>query len=143
MQIRTWEQADIPTLAEMEGRCFSDPWTEQMFADCLKLPVYHGFLAEEDGKIVGYALLIAVCEDADVGNIAVDLPFRGRGISKALMDVLLDKAKALGALQCFLEVRVSNVTAISLYRKYGFETYGVRKRYYADGEDAFVMKKSL
>lgn len=143
MQIRSWEQKDITKLAEMERRCFSDPWTEQMLADTLKLPVYHGFLVEEQGEILGYASLIVVCEDAEVGNIAVDLPFRGRGISKVLMDAMHQRARSLGATQCFLEVRVSNAVAISLYEKYGYEKYGVRAKYYADREDAFVMKKSL
>ena len=143
MQIRSWEQKDIPTLAEMERRCFSDPWTEQMLSDTLKLPVYHGFLAEEDGVILGYASLIVVCEDAEVGNIAVDIPFRGKGISKLLMDAMLLCAKSLGATHCFLEVRVSNTVAISLYEKYGYEKFGIRAKYYADGEDAFVMRKVL
>lgn len=143
MQVRSWEQKDITKLAEMERRCFSDPWTEQMLADTLKLPVYHGFLVEEQGEILGYASMIVVCEDAEVGNIAVDLPFRGRGLSKVLMDAMHERAKSLGATQCFLEVRVSNAVAISLYQKYGYEKYGVRAKYYADGEDAFVMKKSL
>lgn len=143
MQVRAWEQKDITKLAEMERRCFSDPWTEQMLADTLKLPVYHGFLVEEQGEILGYASMIVVCEDAEVGNIAVDLPFRGRGLSKVLMDAMHECAKSLGATQCFLEVRVSNAVAISLYEKYGYEKYGVRAKYYADGEDAFVMKKSL
>ncbi len=143
MRIRKWEEADISTLVETERRCFSDPWTEQMFSDCLKLPVYHCFLAEEDEKIVGYSVLIAVCEDADVANIAVDPPFRGKGIAKALMETMHGQAKSSGATQCFLEVRVSNVAAIALYRAYGYETCGLRKGYYADGEDAFVMKKTL
>ncbi len=143
MQIRAWEQKDITKLTEMEQRCFSDPWTEQMLADTLKLPVYHGFLVEEQGEILGYASLIVVCEDAEVGNIAVDLPFRGKGISKLLMDAMHERAKSLGATHCFLEVRVSNSVAISLYEKYGYEKFGIRSKYYADGEDAFVMKKSL
>lgn len=143
MQIRAWEQKDIPTLAEMEKRCFTDPWTEQMLSDTLKLPVYHGFLVEEEDKILGYASLIVVCEDAEVGNIAVDFPFRGKGISKLLMDAMLQRAKSLGATHCFLEVRVSNVVAIALYEKYGYEKFGIRAKYYADGEDAFVMRKVL
>lgn len=143
MQIRAWEQKDIPTLAEMEKRCFTDPWTEQMLSNTLKLPVYHGFLVEEEDKILGYASLIVVCEDAEVGNIAVDFPFRGKGISKLLMDAMLQRAKSLGATHCFLEVRVSNAVAIALYEKYGYEKFGIRAKYYADGEDAFVMRKVL
>ncbi len=141
--IREWTKEDIPILSEMELRCFQDAWTKEMLSDTLRYPVYHCFLAEEGGQVCGYCCLIVVCEDAEIGNIAVDLPYRGRGISNALMQAMHDRAKEMGATQAFLEVRVSNQTAISLYRKFGYEPYGVRKKYYDDGEDALVMKRSL
>ncbi len=143
MTIRPWEEKDLKTLSEMESRCFSDPWTKEMLADVLRYPFYNSFLAEEGGQVCGYACLISLFEDAEVANVAVDVPFRGRGIGKALMDAMHERARSLGATQCLLEVRVSNVAAIGLYKKYGYVRYGVRKNYYEDGEDAFVMKKTL
>ena len=143
MIIRAWEEKDILQIAEIEGRCFSDPWSVVSFEDILKYPLHHSFLAEEEGKICAYACLLVLFEDAEVENIAVDLPYRGRGIAKKLMDAMHEKAKTLGAKRCLLEVRVSNLSAVSLYEKYGYEKYGVRKRYYEDGEDAFVMQKNL
>ncbi len=143
MTVRAWTEKDIPAIAEMERRCFADPWTEGMLADALKFPVYHTFLAEEGGQVCGYACLIAVFEDAEVANIAVDIPYRGRGIGELLLNAMHERAKSLGGKQSLLEVRVSNVPAIRLYEKHGYERYGVRKKYYADGEDAFVMRKLL
>ena len=143
MIIREWTKEDISIIAEMECRCFHDPWTEEMLADTLRFPVYHCFLAEEGGQVCGYCCLILVCEDAEVGNIAVDAPFRGKGMGKALMEAMHDRAKERGATQCFLEVRVSNENAIALYKKFGYESYGIRARYYEDGEDAMVMKRAL
>lgn len=143
MQIREWTKEDIDVLAEMEERCFKEPWTKEMLSDCLRYPIYNCFLAEEGGQVCGYCCLITVYEDAEVGNIAVDKPFRGRGIAQALMQAMHERAKEKGATQCLLEVRVSNTPAISLYQKFGYEIYGVRARYYEDGEDAFVMKKDL
>ena len=143
MVIRQWTKEDIGVIAEMERRCFHDAWTEEMLSDTLRYPIYNCFLAEEEGQVCGYCCLITVCEDAEVGNIAVDIPFRGQGIAQALMDAMHSRAKEKGATECFLEVRVSNAPAISLYKKFGYEGYGIRAKYYEDGEDALVMKKVL
>ncbi len=143
MKLRRWEEKDIETIAKMEQRCFRDPWTKQMLLDSLRLPIYHCFLVEDEGQVCGYATMIVLFEDAQIGNIAVDIPFRGRGISKLLMEELHTTAKSLGAEQMLLEVRVSNDAALGLYEKYGYEKYGIRAKYYADGEDAFVMRKTL
>ena len=143
MTIREWTKEDIDVLAQMEQRCFKDPWSKEMLEDTLRYPIYSCFLAEEGGQVCGYCCLITVCEDAEVGNIAVDFPFRGRGIAKALMEKMHTCAKEKGATQCFLEVRVSNENAIALYKKFGYEPYGIRAKYYEDGEDALAMKREL
>ncbi len=143
MTLRAWEEKDLQTISEMEARCFADPWTKAMLADTLKYPVYHTFLAEEGGQVCGYGCLIVVFEDAEIANIAVDIPYRGKGIGEKLLSAMHEKAKTLGARQTLLEVRVSNAPAIGLYEKLGYERYGIRKNYYADGEDAFVMKMQL
>lgn len=143
MNIRAWEKADIEGITQIEARCFQDAWKKEAFEDILKYPIHHSFLLEEGGQVCGYACLLVLFEDAEVENIAVDLPYRGKGYARALMDAMHERAKTLGAKRCLLEVRVSNAAAISLYEKYGYIRYGVRKRYYADGEDAFVMQKIL
>jgi ribosomal-protein-alanine N-acetyltransferase len=141
--VREWTKEDIPILTKMEQACFTDPWTEEMLSDCLRYPIYNCFLAEEGGQVCGYCTLIVVCEDAEVGNIAVAPSYRGRGIAKLLMEKMHERAREKGATQAFLEVRVSNAPAISLYKKFGYEPYGIRARYYEDGEDALVMKRGL
>ena len=143
MIVRAWEQKDIPAIADIENKSFADPWTEGMLSDTLRFPVYHTFLAEEEGQVCGYCCLIVLFEDAEIGNIAVDAAFRGRGIATELMKTMHKKARDLGAKRCLLEVRVSNAPAIALYEKFGYQRYGVRAKYYEDGEDAFVMEKTL
>ena len=144
MILRAWKEEDVDEIAKMEGRCFSDPWTKDMLLDVLKYPLYSSFLVEDEGKICAYACLIGIpYAEATVANIAVDAPFRGKGYAKILMDAMHARAKEIQAEECFLEVRVGNFAAIALYQKYGYQTYGVRARYYPDGEDAFVMKRSL
>ena len=143
MHIRVWEEKDLAVIAEMEKRCFSDPWTVEMIKDAFRLPIYRCFLAEEGGQVCGYGILIVLFEESEVVNIAVDLPYRRKGISKLLMGEMHEKSRELGAQESLLEVRVSNQAAICLYESLGYEKYGVRAKYYADGEDAFLMRKEL
>ena len=143
MYIRAWEKTDLEILAKMEQSCFKDPWSKELLEDTFKYPYYHCYLAEEEGQVCGYCCLIVLFEDAEIGNIAVDAAFRGRGIATELMKTMHKKARDLGAKRCLLEVRVSNAPAIALYEKFGYQRYGVRAKYYEDGEDAFVMEKTL
>ena len=143
MHIRPWEEKDIDAIAEMEERCFSDPWKKSDLANVVKYPFYQSFLAEEGGQVCGYGCLIVLFEDAELANIAVSPDVRGKGVGKALMESMHEKAKALGAERMLLEVRVSNASAIGLYEKYGYHRYGIREKYYADGEDAYLMTKAL
>ncbi len=143
MTLRAWEKEDVATIAQMEKRCFTDPWTEEMLFDCLRYPYYHPFLVEEGGQVCGYCVLMALFEDSEVANIAVDAPFRGRGFARALMEAMHEKARALGATRSLLEVRKSNAPAIALYEGFGYRIYGKRAGYYEDGEDALLMEKSL
>ena len=143
MTIRNWEQKDIEKIAEIERQSFSDPWSADMLADTLRYPVYHTFLAEEGGQVCGYGCIILLFEDAELANIAVAPTHRGKGIAKRIMENMHAYAKQRGAERMLLEVRVSNQSAIGLYEKYGYERYGLREHYYADGEDAYLMEKSL
>ncbi len=143
MKLRPWKIEDIDEITEMEKRCFADPWSRQMLADCLTYPVYDCILAEEGGQVCGYGCLIALFEEGEIANIAVDLPYRGRGIAKALLNAMQEIAKAKGANVCLLEVRKSNTPAIALYEGFGYERYGERANYYGAGEDAILMRKQL
>ena len=143
MIVRAWEEKDIAAIADIENKSFADPWTEGMLLDTLRFPVYHTFLAEDGGQVCGYGCLILLFEDAELANIAVAPTHRGQGVGKLLMEKMHDYAKTFGAERMLLEVRVSNASAIGLYKKYGYERYGLRENYYADGEDAYLMQKSL
>lgn len=144
MILRAWEKKDVDTIAEMEKRCFpQDAWTKGMLSELLDSPYEWAVLAEEGGQVCGYACLFTLFETADLMNIAVDEPFRGRGIACRLIEALHEKAKELGAERVMLEVRVSNAPAIALYQKYGYEKIAMRKNYYGNGEDADIMQKML
>jgi ribosomal-protein-alanine N-acetyltransferase len=78
-----------------------------------------------------------------VVSIAVMPEHRRKGVAKALITKALEGMEYYKAKQCFLEVRVTNDTAISLYKKLGFEITRTISGYYSDGEDAYVMTKKL
>jgi [ribosomal protein S18]-alanine N-acetyltransferase len=90
--------------------------------------------------VVGYICPMQVLDEGHILNVAVDPDCRGMGVGRALVQRVLDDFRASGAAFVSLEVRVSNVAAICLYRQMGFAEVGRRKRYYENGEDALMME---
>ena len=94
----------------------------------------------ERQPVVGYGGLWLMVDEAHISTLASHPHWRGRGIGELLLLAMLDGAAEIGGNVVTLEVRVSNISAQKLYRKYGFEVVGRRKGYYSDnGEDAFIM----
>jgi ribosomal-protein-alanine N-acetyltransferase len=94
----------------------------------------------ERPPVVGYGGLWLMVDEAHISTIATHPDWRRRGIGELLLLAMIDGAAEIGANIVTLEVRVSNVAAQTLYRKYGFEIAGRRKGYYSDnGEDALIM----
>lgn len=94
----------------------------------------------ESGQIVGFAGMWNAFDEAHVTTIAVDEPYRGRGLGEWMLATLFDEALRRGSNWLTLEVRVSNDSARSLYEKWGFSVQGTRRRYYSDNnEDALIM----
>ncbi|MCD8307301.1 MAG: ribosomal protein S18-alanine N-acetyltransferase [Clostridia bacterium] len=145
MQIRGWKYRDILRISEMEKECFpEEPWSFTMLVTCFEQESFTGIVStEEDGEITGYAGITIAADEADIQNIAVSEPYRNSGVGTALLENLLAKAKDKGVKKVFLEVRVSNSAAMSLYLKTGFVGVYARTRYYTDGEDCLVMAKNI
>ena len=143
MTLRAWTKDDVAKIAALEKRCFSDPWSEEMFLGSMRLPVFYSVLIEDEDELVGYACENILFEDAEIANVAVAPEYRRRGLGKALLTWLEQTARAQNAEKLFLEVRAGNTPAKTLYESFGFEGISVRKRYYEDGEDAIVMLKKL
>jgi ribosomal-protein-alanine N-acetyltransferase len=95
---------------------------------------------DHGGRILGYAGMWLMVDEAHITTIAVRHEWRGRGLGELLLASLIESAMEDDAQRMTLEVRVSNETAQNLYRKYGFHQEGVRPRYYSDdNEDAYIM----
>ena len=81
-------------------------------------------------KLVGYCGVWIVIDEAHITNIAILPGYRGKRLGEALMRKVIEIVKERGAKTMTLEVRVSNMIAQSLYRKFGFQAGGIRKGYY-------------
>lgn len=136
--------ADLDEVMAIERLSYLTPWSRDAFASEL-LQRYTVYLVARAGqRVVGYAGMHVIWEQAHVTNIAVHPEYRGRGFGERLLRELMRVARRKGVRQMTLEVRVSNAPAQGLYRKLGFVTApgAVRKGYYTDtGEDAIVMWK--
>ncbi|MBK9746744.1 MAG: ribosomal protein S18-alanine N-acetyltransferase [Chloroflexi bacterium] len=100
-----------------------------------------GILPESNTVIVGYGGLWNIVDEAHVSTIATHPQFRGNGWGEVLLAAMIRRALTLGAAYIVLEVRVSNVVAQNLYKKYGFETVGTKTNYYhSNNEDAYDMR---
>ena len=115
MTYRPWTYEDIYAVAALEKECFSDPWTFRMLADSFFAESVLTLLAEEGGEVAGYAVFSVLFEEAELADIAVAPKFRRRGIAEGLLGRLEGQARRMGAERILLEVRVSNVPAMSLY----------------------------
>ncbi len=144
MLIRPWKYEDILRISELEKECFpKEPWSFGMLASSFETEGFCGLLAEEGGEVIGYGGITIAADTSDIDNIAVTEQYRRGGVASAIISALCEKAKSMGAEKVFLEVRVSNSAAMSLYLKHGFKGVYARTRYYPDGEDCLVMSKEL
>lgn len=136
---------DLDPIVRLESEAFPrDPWPEKEFRYELQQNPYAqlaGYVS--DGVITGYCDLWIMYEQAQVANIAVSPSCQRKGIGASLMEWMIAKALDAGCENLSLEVRVSNLPALRLYEKYGFLQVNIRRHYYEDGEDAYLMVKPL
>jgi [ribosomal protein S18]-alanine N-acetyltransferase len=145
MTLRAMTLDDLPEIMELEHQLFAeDAWSEQMYRDELVSRTRHYIVAEDAGRLAGWAGLAAAGGQSDVLTIGVRPAMQGRGIGARLLTALLEEAVARGCAEIFLDVRADNDRARSLYERFGFVPVGVRKRYYQpSGVDAIVMARKL
>lgn len=146
MQEITFRRAtmeDIDEIYEVETASFSEPWSRQaLLGELTDNTCAKYIVGELAGKIIGYAGMWIIFNEAHVTNIAIHPDYRGQKYGERMVRCLMRFARDDGAVKMTLEVRASNISAQSLYRKLGFEARGRRKGYYSDNhEDAIIMWK--
>lgn len=106
-------------------------------------PYMHCFVYEQGTSIVGFIIFSIMYEKAEIIDIAVDSEYQRQDIGSKLLFKAIDECMLYGCESITLEVRKSNLGAISFYKKHGFREIGTRKSYYYDGEDALLMIKMV
>lgn len=141
-------EADLPSVLELEGLAYRQPWTEENFRGefrrrisyCLgvKAPAAAG-----PGAVLAHCFFWMVGPEIHLLNVAVRPEYRRRGLARRLLGAMLALGRRAGAEAVFLEVRAANEPAQALYRSLGFVAVGRRPDYYEDGEDAVLMNLTL
>ena len=142
--VRPMRMSDIPAVHEIERSSFNEPWPEHALRQELtgnRLARY--LVAERDGRIVGYAGVWLMVDEAHITTFGVLPDARRSGVGVRMLLAVAELGIELGAARLTLEVRPSNAPAIALYERFGFAVVGRRPRYYTDdGEDALIMTTS-
>ena len=160
-------EADLPAVLDLDQRCLGGLWTRsgyqrELESDCSDLLVLIAARSADvlqprlvvagspavtavdhlAGQVVGVGCLWAILEEAHIVTLAVEPDCQGRKLGQLLLAQLLLGGFRRGLTRATLEVRASNQKAHKLYEKFGFKEAGMRKRYYADGEDARILWRS-
>jgi ribosomal-protein-alanine N-acetyltransferase len=152
--LRKFVLDDLQSVMQVNRVCLPENYTDFFFADLHQRFPETFIIAEDDGQIAGYIMCRievglsnygfgGLIRKGHVVSIAVIPQKRHKGVAKALITKALEGMQYYKAKQCFLEVRVTNEAALSLYKKLGFEVTRTVNGYYSDGEDAYVMTKKL
>ena len=139
-QLRRMTGADLFAVHAIEQVSHPSPWPMKGLQE--SLDSHLGYVLEEEGTLLGFAFVQRILDEAHLLDIAVDPARRGQGLGRDLLRRLMDEELVSGISIWFLEVRVSNASAIGLYRSLGYNELSIRRNYY-DGpggkEDALLM----
>lgn len=143
--MREMTSSDLDAVLAIEQSVQRYPWTRGQFADSLDAGHWCR-VDEESGVMRGYAILMPALDEAELLTIGVAASQQRKGLGRAMLDEMLELARAKRMRRVLLEVRPSNAVAVALYRSAGFAEVGLRRGYYRDAsgsEDALVMACEL
>jgi [ribosomal protein S18]-alanine N-acetyltransferase len=131
----------LPAVMRIERRAHPKPWSLGVFtSELAQGDARYYIVLKVDGKVVGYGGLMFAADEAHVTNIAIAPTSRRQGLGSYLLRELAGESTQRQCAAMTLEVRMGNLPAQDLYRKFGFVVAGVRRNYYPETkEDAFIM----
>ncbi|MBR2011146.1 MAG: ribosomal protein S18-alanine N-acetyltransferase [Clostridia bacterium] len=144
MRVGRIAKEHLAGIAALEKLSFAAPWSEDALSFLLREEAV-GFACLDDAGIpVAYAGMLTVLDEGQITNVATNPAYRRQGLADAVLTALLTEARLRGLATVSLEVRESNLAAISLYEKHGFSVVGKRNHFYKNPrEHALVMLCSL
>lgn len=146
MIIRKATTNDLKALKEIEDESFLNPFKEKdLLYELSENPVSEFLVAvDESDNVIGFIDYWITFDSATIDQIAVKKSMRNQGFASFLLENCIQSLKESGEVSFLtLEVRKSNLQAIGLYKKFGFEKVTIKENYYDDGEDAIYMVKGL
>ncbi len=144
IQFRPMELNDLSEVMRIETLAHLFPWSERVMQDCLHAG-YTCSVIELRQLVVGFSLLSFAADEAHLLNICIDPMFQRQGLGRQLMENVMRQSRERKVKRIFLEVRISNQSALQLYQSMGFRQIGVRRDYYPaekGKEDALVLSKT-
>ncbi|WP_288314212.1 ribosomal protein S18-alanine N-acetyltransferase [uncultured Eubacterium sp.] len=136
MNIEKFEEKHLDGVEKIEKTCFAHPWSREDLKNQIALDTSHFLVATVDGNVAGYMGLQIFGGEGYVTNVAVLPEYRKQGIAESLIREQMKNKMSF----ITLEVRESNLPAISLYTKCGFKNVGIRPNFYsAPTENAIIM----
>lgn len=135
--------SDVPQIAEIERKSIPQPWSEAAFTSALSNEKAITLAAFCGDILCGFITGVYLFDTADIYSVAVSSEYRKKGVGKHLLEEFFSALPDEVNNVC-LEVRESNIPAIKLYEKLGFERAGLRKNFYQNPrENAVLMTKKL
>lgn len=144
--VRAIREEDVPQIHAIEAMCFAMPWSEESILHDVRENVVARWLVLDDGegRVLAYAGMWFVLDEAHICNVAVHPDYRRMGYGRRIFEALCSLAHENSMALMTLEVRRSNEAAQALYHQCGFMDVGYRKRYYEDNhEDALIMYREF
>jgi ribosomal-protein-alanine N-acetyltransferase len=144
MILREMTYDDLSTIATLEAELFKEPWSQSDFQRELDENEFANYyIAEIDGEVAGYFGLWLLFDQAQITTIGTVKKFQRQHVASFMMEAIDQMCAENECEFLSLEVRVSNTPAQNLYKKFGLEIVSVRKDYYGDHEDAYLMVKAV
>lgn len=139
IQISLMETCDLQYLKTTLNEQFDDFWTYSILEKEFFNPDTTYIVAKQNEKLVGFAGILTIIDEADIMNIVTRKDKRKLGIGSMLLSKLIELSKNKKMKSITLEVNEHNIPAIKLYEKYNFEKVGIRKKYYNNTDSAILM----
>ena len=139
MNIIILSKEDINCILELFSSDFEDGWNKNQLSSSFDSGLFLCLGAFEQDKLVGVICATKSFESADIESVVVKKEFRNKGIASLLLKELFTLLEKENITKILLEVRESNISAISLYKKHNFNQISVRKKYYDNGENALIF----
>lgn len=143
-EIKSVEVVDFDEIDVLEKKCFEYPFPKTIYINDFinnRFSKYFKLIYKQ--RIIGFFALWVIFEDAQLITFQVDPDYQGLGFANKMLSYIIGYLKDQSCENITLEVSVTNDKAINLYQKFNFEKLTIRKRYYENGDDAFLMKLDL